>query len=493
MSLTAAADGLMSSVVVERHGLWRLASLPYANPAVMQWRMPFGLTSVAVSGDFRDDAGSVNPYQGGSEWLASAGAETYTKYRNTTLWGHGRYATGTRHDVRWNESSDYDIVYPYVLADSVGGDMHCERYSFSGGYAAEKDRLAWGVSMSYEATLEYRDVDPRPKNVVGRLDAALGMAYNFAGRYFAGVSANIRKYKQSNDIDFKSEMGVDKVFHMTGLGTHYRRFAGTGLSTYYDGYRYGLSADMYPSDGRGAFASCALSRFSFDNILSDLNKLPLATAWHKELQAEAGWFGKGKQLFWGSSAALRWYRRHGRENIFGDATANMYPQIASNEMFADNYCYVSAKAEIGLRREDAARISIKVNGGWQRQTTAYISPWRYTLTNMAEVGLMVAGDLVCCGKWLLGFSGAIDMKKPFACSSQFSGLGEDPDMRQAEQIELERYSLASNSAYEALASLSMARLIAKKYLLRLDGGWTHRSYCGQKKTDMLVVALSFNF
>lgn len=32
----------------------------------------------------------------------------------------------------WNENADYDVIYPYVAADSVGGDMKFENYAFSG-------------------------------------------------------------------------------------------------------------------------------------------------------------------------------------------------------------------------------------------------------------------------------------------------------------------------------------------------------------------------
>ena len=32
----------------------------------------------------------------------------------------------------WNENADYDVIYPYVAADSVGGDMKFENYAFQG-------------------------------------------------------------------------------------------------------------------------------------------------------------------------------------------------------------------------------------------------------------------------------------------------------------------------------------------------------------------------
>lgn len=46
--------------------------------------------------------------------------------------------TGKQYQVSWNSSSDYDLLNPYILADTLGGDTHCERYGFQGGYAVSK-------------------------------------------------------------------------------------------------------------------------------------------------------------------------------------------------------------------------------------------------------------------------------------------------------------------------------------------------------------------
>jgi len=49
--------------------------------------------------------------------------------------GNVSYHRGVRRNVLWNETSDFEILYPYVAADSVGGDMQKEQYSFMGAYA----------------------------------------------------------------------------------------------------------------------------------------------------------------------------------------------------------------------------------------------------------------------------------------------------------------------------------------------------------------------
>ena len=41
--------------------------------------------------------------------------------------GNVQYRNGMKKGVMWNSSSDYDIVRPYAVADSVGGDVKREQ------------------------------------------------------------------------------------------------------------------------------------------------------------------------------------------------------------------------------------------------------------------------------------------------------------------------------------------------------------------------------
>lgn len=459
----------------ERLGLWHVASLPWQNPAVNQWRMDCGLTRVGA-GYSHESAGTDRDARfgrGGHNW--SVGADTYTKYRTSTLWGAAKYANGLLKDAVWNETADYDIVYPYILADSIGGDLHREQYSFSGGYADHSGRWAWGAELSYLATLEYRDVDPRPRNVVGTLDAAAGAAYRIAGDYYAGVSFNFRKYKQSNDIDFKSEMGVDKIFHLTGMGTHYRRFAGTALSTYYDGYRYGVGADIYPASGRGFFLSVAMSRFSFDNILSDLNKLPMASAWHKTIAVEAGWLARADRFYGGVSARTAAYRRHGSENVFGDAAAGIFPQIGSNEMYADNGTSAALKGLWGLK-SGTLRVASVADAEWQRRVTTYIEPWRHSTVNAVAASLGAGADFVLPHSWLLGAGASVHFYSPFSCDMAYGSAGSDSETVQLDNIEMEAYRLASTHRTRGAARISAAHTVADRYMVQAAAEMRHHDY-----------------
>lgn len=105
------------------------------------------------------------------------------------IWGNAYYHNGERKNVQWNESADYELIYPYVMADTIGGDIKSETYFFEGGYAASHGRWTFGGEFSYRALLEYRDVDPRPRNSIADLQGKAGASYQFNKRYAVALSA----------------------------------------------------------------------------------------------------------------------------------------------------------------------------------------------------------------------------------------------------------------------------------------------------------------
>ncbi|WP_300935709.1 DUF6850 family outer membrane beta-barrel protein [uncultured Muribaculum sp.] len=333
---------ILSRQLYSESASFRFVTSPYASCALRQFRRTFTYGTVGVGWDGSYLSEAVDPQRGSGSQYGFFSADAEVKSSTSTLWGSAGYANGIIRSVRYNETADIDIIYPYVTADETGGDMRMERYSFSGGYAGHNGRLAWGASLSYAAGLYYRDVDPRPRNTTGVLDIDAGIALRVAGDYMLGMSAAYRKYRQTCDLMFMSEISEATVYHLTGLGNHYARFTGSGYSNYYDGPRYTARLSMLPSSGIGLSLDAEVSRFTFEHVLKDLNRLPLASAWHNELALHTSWRHAGNVHSYGIKAEGRAYRRHGSENIFGDAVTGTYPQIGSLEMYADNLRSASA-------------------------------------------------------------------------------------------------------------------------------------------------------
>ena len=146
----------------------------YSNPAAEVYRYHSSLTTIGLSGTYSQENEAVVMQQGRGNRYAAFDADSYIRRDRNTLWGGAGYRVGRTMHTEWNENADFELLYPYVWADSVGGNLLSERYTFSGGFAREFGRIAWGIYADYRAEIEYRKRDPRPRNVVSDLNLATG-------------------------------------------------------------------------------------------------------------------------------------------------------------------------------------------------------------------------------------------------------------------------------------------------------------------------------
>lgn len=454
----------------------------FANPALKQLRDSASLSDISVGYLAKSESEPLNRQIGDGEHYFRAGADAYIKHSTSTLWGQAYYCNGKQTNVAWNESSDAALVYPYFSADSVGGDLNLERYAFAGGYADSRGRWLWGGEVGYEAGLYYRNVDPRPRNVTGKLDLSLGAGYQMAGSV-ASLALNFRKYKQTNDIDFVSEMGKSKIYHLTGLGNHYARFAGEGESAYFDGYRYGLSADLYPASGRGLVVSADMSRFTFKKVLTELNKLPLCRAWHNAVSVEAGW----KSTRWGAVARFEAYRRHGIENLFGDASSGIYPRIGEIEMYADNHYAFSLKGAYEIALAQRASLSVAPAVAYTHRSTIYADPASERLINSVAVSMAVACRSVISDCWLLRGEVSASALRPVLMRLQL------PEVTSLTEIERRDFAIASKPSGDAMVRVSLERALGERYALGAELGYTRGFYTRSISSDCFTASIKMIF
>lgn len=481
----------LSEAICERYvNINRIAGNIFDNPAINQWRYRTSVTTVGVGFEKTDKSDATDIRLGKGGYDIKAGAETYTRYKSFTLWGRAQYSNGKIRDIKWNETADAELLYPYLLADSVGGDMNNEVYRFEGGYSDHKGRLAWGGKMSYTALLQYRTVDPRPRNVSGTLDISAGIAGRVWRDYMVGGALYFRKYKQTNEVMFKSEMGVDKIYHLTGMGNHYTRWAGTGLSTYYDGYSYGVSADVYPQSGTGPYMNAKMSRFTFTNIISDLNKLPMAHLWHNQLDLSAGWLSTAGKDNWGVGAEMTLYRRHGIENIFGDAASSVYPLIGSNAMYADNYITLSVCGGWVHKYGNRGSLGITLKPEWMHDTEAYIEPYSYKVINHAGVSVKGEGIINITKKWML--AGTVDMKI-YAPYHNTLHLNNGSTVQGLVDVEKSKYLAETNLRESICAGATLVYLITPRRGLSLNFEWEGVHIKGVSRSNCYVINLNFLF
>ena len=312
----------------------------FANPAARFFKSNYSLTSIHFN-YIKDNSSEQKIAQLGKEnsfWNLNAQSQ-YIIDKDNIVWGEATYKRGCREDVRWNETSDFSLLYPYVMADVKGGDLKYEQYFFNGGYAGRFGNWILGASMYYRALDEYRTKDPRPNNVVADLHGKIGAGY-VIGNYSLNLGLYGSKYKQTNELKYFNEIGASKEYHLTGLGNEFVRFSGASNKVFYKGNEYGTSFDIVPVSGYGISFSVDYSRFNFDKILSDLNKLALNEVSENRLQGEAAWTGRaGRSSFYGIKADARYFKRKGYDNLFGDAANNVYPKIGSSQTYNSKVMY----------------------------------------------------------------------------------------------------------------------------------------------------------
>lgn len=306
------------------------------NPSLFFHSGNHSLSEVSIGGCYED--GSLMLQQGDMKTGFTFNSNSFVLLNDKSrVWGAASYNNSLRRNVIYNNSSDFLLLYPYIMADSIGGDMKSETYAFRGGYGIELGRYTVSAEFSYRATSEYRNVDPRPKNIVSDLSVTVALARSFK-HYRVAVSLGAGKYKQSNTVKFFSELGATPIYHLTGLGSDYARFRGTFLSSLYDGASYGASVDIVPVSGDGLSLSMGYHSFGYNKQLGDVNDLLLNSLRTNTGRIEASFIQDMK----GIKIVTHYTTRAGRDYIYGSPTGQFYPLITQT----DNYSNRSLDATV---------------------------------------------------------------------------------------------------------------------------------------------------
>ena len=346
--------GRINETVAEHRSLFTgQLSDAWENPALNRYRFKNSLTQIRAGGEYSDD-----------RYGGSFRADTYMKLEKMNVTGFAEYMNTYRTSGQLTEVSDEKIVGPYLTYASGDGTMKTERYGFGGSYAALLGNWSVGISGSYIAGLHYRTVDPRPRNITGNLHICAGASLRLSQRYSVSACAIYRKYKQTSKLMFVSELGKNQIYHLTGLGTTYARFNDQGESVYYKGFETGGSLGLFPLT-EGIYTFLNYRYLSLTQILTDLNKLPLTRTSTPGWEGTAGWRSRD----WMAGLTGSWERRHGSENIFGDAVSGQYPEIGSQTLYSRTRR--SAGVSAVIRK---GKFSGRLVSSWEAMTEQHILP-----------------------------------------------------------------------------------------------------------------------
>lgn len=210
-------------------------------------------------------------YGSGSDGLGIS-VNSFKKLKaNRSIWGSASYQNQTLKSIKWNETLDYDRVAPYVIADSVGGDLKLERYQFSGGISQQINRWTFGLEAAYLAQLGYRDRDPRVQNTTSDLSINLGVNYQFYKNFEVAVFAQLNKYTQNTSVSFVSELGQPLTYQMTGFGYSNYFFNSSGPKAIYEEYGYKIGGQIINKKSKDFYLQASLGQSNNVKSISPTN------------------------------------------------------------------------------------------------------------------------------------------------------------------------------------------------------------------------------
>ena len=359
----------------------------YANPALMATRHKTSFSDAAATFTHSSGDKAVVAQTGRAANDAGFAASSYQRMgKGSAVWGKAAYHRRLTKNVEWNETSDFLEVYPYVIADTVGGKMQRESYLFSIGYAQSRKLWSYGVEAEYQSAVEYRDIDPRPKNNTIYAIFKAGASARVNDRYQAGAYVGWRHYSQQQNITFMNPYGNIMLYQMSGLAMQYHRFAGTLGDANYTGDTWFGGLTLHPLQGKGIEAQLNIGHRNMQKQLSGLNNAPINDI------AEWTYGGEAAVRRTNGYARLQisYDDRRGTERVYDDGVHN-YNQISSSQPFHATTLHGTAEAARQwttgngkLTIEPTAAITITSH----KQT--YASPKRQlNFTNLSpQVGLL---------------------------------------------------------------------------------------------------------
>lgn len=392
----AAMASNADTALVEHTSLGQMPMLEaMRNPALHGPGYQTSFSQLALGLDVQHQSQAFVPEKGSGYILPYLKVNTFHPLsQRSTVWGEASYMTGRVHDIRWNSTSDYDLLQPYVLADTLGGDTRRERYSVAGGYATDINTWLLGAEMLVRAEQEYRSHDPRMRGIVTDLTLRLGVGRDVK-RYRLGAAVEGNIYKQTNSVAFYREEGVIPEYQMTGLGTEYSRFSGDKRSLYYDGGGLAVMLHASPIKHSGPYADITLDEHRYHRKLAEYNSMPLTDLYNEHVGATIGW--KQEQNY--SLAVfghVDYTRRTGNEHIGGTSDARYFPVIACLTMYKGHRLDTYAGAIYGR-----GNWHIGLTAGYRAESEEYVYPYRQMDASHVYGKLQGQCFIRPAAKWLL--------------------------------------------------------------------------------------------
>lgn len=163
--------------------------------------------------------------------------------KGTGFSGYAGYGRGVKLNTAWSDVADAPEFYPYLIADSIGGDYKFERYLLGGAFHMQHKNHKLALRIDYDGSIHWRSTDPRPKNTISNIGMTMGYVYK-ASFGLLGAAVSVESRKQHVDIRIDEDKRKDRFYHLLGMGLFDHRYSTveSSLTRYYIGN--GLKAEL---------------------------------------------------------------------------------------------------------------------------------------------------------------------------------------------------------------------------------------------------------
>lgn len=106
---------------VEHLSMWNQLSTPLlTNPALHSAAYAQSYSEMALTIDFQHQSEAFVEEKGKGHVLGALAVNSYLRMNpRSAVWGSASYTTGKQKSICWNSTSDYELLAPYVMADTL--------------------------------------------------------------------------------------------------------------------------------------------------------------------------------------------------------------------------------------------------------------------------------------------------------------------------------------------------------------------------------------
>ncbi len=401
------------------------------------------------------------------------------------------YVRGVKRNVLWNSTSDFELLCPVVMADTVGGNLQKEQYSFFGAYSCRGKHAFCGLQGSYRALHEFRQVDPRPRNIVSDFKAMFTIGCPLRKQVLCANSA-VRIYKQSQGVTFFNALGANtSELHFTGLGSRFARFDGAGdfTSSRYLGHGFEGAFLLIPAGFRGWTAMLSGSMARVKNHLDLQNEVPITELRVRKLEALAGFRCLDGSIRWSTLFHAACKVRQNLENIVGAGRNDEYPILGSLPMYRSRSVSAGLSGAVELPSR-AGAFSVCPAVSYDHSAASYRFPQRKMEFDLLRTEIR-GGLLRSTGKWML------DCGIRLGCTAALptgvlSVPTEHTDVRIREMLE---YSYGRFTSFRMAygVDIRVQRDIGRNTSVYCWTACTHRTFKAGGRTLVLAAAVGLGF